>query len=544
VTALLQEYVARQADSRPDAVALVMNGERLTYGELEQASNRLARMLVEAGCRRGDRVCLFLPKSPAAIVAELGVLKADCAYVPIDTASPAPRVQMIVESAEPRTILVTASVSKLLDEVLALGVDGAAPVGSLDDEPIAGESFASQFSGTDVSALAGEPLAWANSSDDLAHILFTSGSTGTPKGVVITHANVIAFVEWATSYFGTGPSDRISGHPPLHFDLSTFDIYGTFLAGAELHLVPPSANLLPTKLAEFIRTAELTQWFSVPSTMTYMAKFGVVEPGAFPSLERVLWCGEVLPTPILIHWMRALPDIPFTNLYGPTEATIASSYYTVPECPQSDTESIPIGTPCAGEELPVFDEHLNPVPPGEIGDLYISGVGLSPGYWRDEEKTQAAFVQDPRSSDPNACVYRTGDLAKVTDDGLVHFLGRADSQIKSRGYRIELGEIETALNALDDIQECAVVGVDTGGFEGTAICGAYAAVAGATVEPTHVADRLRAVLPSYMLPTRWLVLNALPKNVNGKIDRRSIREHFEQASSSESERGTPHPIAR
>jgi amino acid adenylation domain-containing protein len=519
LTALLQEYVARQAEARPDALALTMGGERLTYGELEAASNRLARLLREAGCRRGDRVCLFLPKSIPAIVAELATLKADCAYVPIDTASPAPRVEMIVRAAEPALALVTAPAAKLLDEVLARGVD--VRVGSLDGTGAA-------FSAGDVDAQSSEPLAWENDSSDPAHLLFTSGSTGTPKGVVIEHRNVIAFVEWATSYFGTSPDDRISGHPPLHFDLSTFDIYGTFLAGAELHLVPPAANLLPHKLAELIREAELTQWFSVPSVLTYMAKLDVIGHGDFPSLERVLWCGEVLPTPILIHWMERLPHAAFTNLYGPTEATIASSYHTVREIPASETEPVPIGVPCQGEELLVLDESLRPAPPGEVGDLYIAGVGLSPGYWRDEEKTAAAFVQDPRTTDPGARIYRTGDLARVTDDGLVHFLGRADSQIKSRGYRIELGEIETALNALGEIRECAVVGVDTGGFEGTAICCAYAPAAGVEAEPPEVRERLRKVLPSYMLPARWLVLEALPKNVNGKIDRRSIREHFEQ----------------
>jgi amino acid adenylation domain-containing protein len=524
LTALLQEYVARQADARPDAVALVMGGERMTYGELEAASNRLARLLREAGCRRGDRVCLFLPKSIAAIVAEVATLKADCAYVPIDTASPAPRVEKIVQAAEPRLALVTAPASNLLDDVLALGVD--LRVGSLDGAGAA-------FSAGDVGGQSAEPLAWANTTGDPAHLLFTSGSTGTPKGVVIEHENVIAFVEWATRYFGTAPGDRVSGHPPLHFDLSTFDVYGTFLAGAELHLVPQAANLLPHKLAELIRDAELTQWFSVPSVMTYMAKMDVIAHGDFPSLERVLWCGEVLPTPILVHWMERLPHARFTNLYGPTEATIASSYYTVPRVPASETEPIPIGVACEGEELLVLDEERRPVPPGEIGDLYIAGVGLSPGYWRDEEKTRAAFVPDPRGGGPDARIYRTGDLARITEDGLVHFLGRADSQIKSRGYRIELGEIETALNALAEIGECAVVGVDTGGFEGTAICCAYAPAAGAVVEPADVRARLRDVLPAYMLPARWLVRGALPKNVNGKIDRRAIREHFEREAAAE-----------
>jgi acyl-coenzyme A synthetase/AMP-(fatty) acid ligase len=291
-----------------------------------------------------------------------------------------------------------------------------------------------------------------------------------------------------------------------------------------LHLVPPALNLIPHKLAAFIRDNELTQWFSVPSIMTYMAKFDVIREGDFPALERILWCGEVLPTPILIHWMERLPHARFTNLYGPTEATIASSYYTVADRPATETEPIPIGTPCAGEALLVLDDKLTPVETGEVGDLYIGGVGLSPGYWRDDDKTNAAFSSSPNGSER---IYRTGDLAKTGDDGLVYFLGRADSQIKSRGYRIELGEIETALNAIDELRECAVVGVESGGFEGTAICCAFAPAAGSEVQPSDLRERLGNVLPTYMLPSKWLQLEVLPKNVNGKIDRKQLRELFE-----------------
>jgi amino acid adenylation domain-containing protein len=341
---------------------------------------------------------------------------------------------------------------------------------------------------------------------------------------MITHANVVAFVEWAVRYFGTRPSDRISGHPPLHFDLSTFDIFATLAASAELHLVPGNLSVNPRALAAMIRDHKLTQWFSVPSVLTYLAKFDVIAQDDFPALERLLWCGEVLPTPVLAHWMRRLPHVQFTNLYGPTEATIASSYYTVPGCPDDETASVPIGTPCAGENLLVLDEDLTPTLPGEIGDLYISGVGLSPGYWRDEEKTEAAFLACPDA--PGGRIYRTGDLARRGEDGLVHFLGRADSQIKSRGYRIELGEIEAAVNAQPGVRECAVVGVDVGGFEGTTICCAFSVADGVDLQALALRTAVSKLLPAYMLPARWRELDALPKNVNGKIDRKQLKSSF------------------
>jgi amino acid adenylation domain-containing protein len=523
---LLQDYVTRQAEQRADEVAVLM-ADRLTYGKLEQASNQLAWLLKEVGCRKGDRICLFVSKSPSAVVSMLAVLKADCIYVPIDLASPVARVEKIFLAAAPRLILADATAYKLLDELFGNEAVPAVPVGWVEDEGNAGAHVRSAFTRSDWTRYAPAPVPRRNSSDAPAHILFTSGSTGTPKGVVITHANVMRFVHWATRYFQMTASDRVSGHPPLHFDLSTFDVYGTLSVGAQLHMVPPSSNLLPQQLAEFIRASELTQWFSVPSTLTYMAKFGVLQHGDFPALRRLLWCGEVLPTPTLIHWMRRLPHVQFTNLYGPTEATIASSYYTVPACPQRDSDHIPIGTPCDGEELLVLDETLQPSPVDEIGNLYIGGAGLSPGYWRDDEKTRAAFVPDPRSSDGNGCIYRTGDLGKVGVDGLYYFIGRADSQVKSRGYRIELGEIETALNAVPGMQECAVVGISTSGFETTAICCAYAADA-AELSPAFLRRELKRVLPDYMLPSRWKTLDRLPKNVNGKIDRRTLKEFFER----------------
>ena len=527
MSALLHQGFSAQARLRPDSVAVVCGDSRMTYGELEAASNRLAHLLRSAGCGRGERVALYMPKSPLAIVAMLGALKAGAAYVPMDPQSPAPRQARVLEISDCRCVLAAGPVAPGLREVLAAAAHARPPlVGWLDEEhPAPGEPTLA-FTPPDLGSMPARAPRCEAGASDLALILFTSGSTGLPKGVMLTHANVVHFLRWARGYFGIDSSDRVSQHAPLRFDISAFDIYGALWSGAELHLVPAEMNLLPHKLAQLIREQRLTQWFSVPAALTLMAKFDVIAPGDFPSLRRVLFAGEVLPTPTLAYWMQRLPHARFTNLYGPTETTISSSFYTVPRCPEDPRAPLPIGRAIPGEELLVLDAGLRPVPDGESGELYIAGAGLSPGYWRDPQRTAEAFLARPGGAGPHERLYRTGDLARRDADGLVYFLGRADTQIKSRGYRIELGEIEAALHALPELRESAVVALPSQGFEGSLICCAYAPAPGPGIAPQALRAKLAAQLPAYMLPARWLRCVALPRNDTGKVDRGALRATF------------------
>jgi amino acid adenylation domain-containing protein len=509
--------VGAQAEKRPEARAIITKDRVHSYSEIERDSNRLAHALLSTGAQAGDRVALVLQKSPEAIIAMLACLKAGMLYVPIDPGSPALRAQRIMDACEPAILLTHGPAAALATALHPSAGKRRWRVGWLDEVEPTGVLGSADFGIVDLYSAPDTAPPTPAGGLRPAHILFTSGSTGTPKGVVVGQPSILTFIDWANDYFKVQPGDRHSGHSPLHFDLSTFDIFGTLSAGAELHLVPAELNLLAPKLAKWIRESELTQWFSVPSILTYLVKFDAVAAGDFPSLKRLLWCGEVLPTPTLRALMHALPHVTFTNLYGPTEATIASSYYTVPEIPDTDRAEIPIGQPCGGEALHLID-----------GELYISGDGLALGYWNDPETTAKAFLSQPEvATGSDGRIYKTGDLARVGEDGLFYFLGRADSQIKSRGYRIELGEIEAALATMSELRESVVVALPSDGFEGWTIACAFTSHSGATLPVAELRKQLGALIPAYMIPSRWAQVASLPRTSNGKADRRAVKELFE-----------------
>jgi amino acid adenylation domain-containing protein len=441
---LLQHQVSARARALPDSTALVWKDVRMTYGELEETSNRLASLLVDAGCEPGERVALLMPQHPLAVVGMLGALKAGAVFVPLDPIDPPPRLARALAAADCRWILAGGRAAHVLPDVLGEARLAREPlIGWLDQEPAAASMPQPVFELPDLAAFPPQQPV-LRKAPELAQILFASGSTGLMRGVMLTHSGIAQFLRWANTCFGIGGTDRISQHAPLRFASSTFDVLGALWAGAELHLVPPELNIVPHRLAALIRESALTQWFAMPAMLSLMAKSDAVRQDDFPSLRRVLFAGELLPTSTLVYLMRRLPHVRFTQLYGPAETTIASCHHTIGECPHSLLYSIPLGTACDGEELVLLDEQLQPVPDGEAGDLYIGGAGVSPGYWGDPRRTRAAFIDDPRGA---GRLYRTGDRARRDASGLFHHCGRATPR-GTRGLRIEPAIIEAALQAL------------------------------------------------------------------------------------------------
>ena len=502
---LLHELPVRSAERAPDATALRHDDEALTYAELVERMHRLANLLIAEGVLPGEPVLLHLRKSPEAIVSLLAILEAGACCVPVEPATPAPRLRDVLDQCSARTLIASHEASGKLDsEVFA----GSTLERTLIVDGEAAEAAAAQQA--EAPGVRVDP-------DDLAYVLFTSGSTGRPKGVELTHRNVRVFVDWAVEEFGVGPDDRLSNHAPLNFDLSTFDIHGALAAGASVTLVPEGLSMFPVRLAELIERERLTVWYSVPSVLTLLAARGGLPGRDLDSLRVVLFAGEVFPVKYLRELMLALPRPRYANLFGPTETNVCT-WYEVESPPRPDDQPVPIGRACPYARTVVIGEHDEPVAgEGQEGVLHVGGPSVMRGYFGRPEETEAAFVSDPEGGR----LYVTGDWVALDADDNYVFLGRRDHMIKSGGYRIELGEIEAALYAHPGIEDAVAVAVpdDLLGSRIRAIV--VPAKANALNEQAvrrHCAERL----PRYMVPSEVEFREDLPRTATDKVDRAQL----------------------
>jgi D-alanine--poly(phosphoribitol) ligase subunit 1 len=522
---LLQSYLDDSRRAFPDKPALIDDHGALSYDGLYRAANGMAHALKAGGVKRQDRVVIWLKRSSQVVLALLGALKADAIYVPIDIKAPPERLLKVIEDCRPAAIICDEKSLSLLEGVrerlqgvrllLLFGAGGEA-ASPLDDIPTV---YWKDVTGADA------PPSYHNIDADAAYILYTSGSTGTPKGVTVSHLNVINYMEWAVECFGIVAEDRVLGTAPFHFDMSTFDIYTSLKAGATLCIATEKQLLFPKSLLDLIEREGVTIWKGVSSLLMYLSSTGALKENRIPTLNRVLFGGEVLPTKHLMNWMKAFPGKRFYNVYGPTETTGISAYYPVERPPESAGESIPIGRACSNTEIFILTDEDRLARTGETGELCIRGSGLSLGYWNDEEKTARAFVRNPLGCTRHDRIYRTGDLAKVREDGLLEYLGRKDFQVKFMGYRIETYEVEKAILSLENVQQAAVL--LCGSSQGE-ISELVAFVEGAVTDDAALLQRLGRSLPAYMLPKQIIALERLPLTDRGKIDRSALREYYQQ----------------
>lgn len=481
----LHHLVAEAARRHPRSLAVAAQDYSVTYGQLDEMADRFAGSLRRRGVQPGDRVMLWSGKSALAVALMQGVLRAGAVYVPVAASNPAARVARVIADSSAA--------------VVAVGEDAADEITGVPGElaPYAGKLV--RLPGLLADAPSARTVTHdGGDADDPAYILYTSGSTGTPKGVCLSHRNALAFVEWAARVLDLGPEDRLSNHAPFNFDLSVFDLYGAFRAGASVHLIPPGMAYAPGQLVQFIRDRRISVWYSVPSALALMMREGgLLDAAPPPGLRACLFAGESFPIRQVQALRKAWPAVRLLNWYGPTETNVCTSY-EVTDADLARTGSLPIGTPASGDTI-IVD------PPGDEGEIVVSGPTVMLGYWGRPPQTGA---------------YRTGDKGRMGRDGNLEYVGRIDRMVKVRGNRVEPGEIETVLCEDPAVAEAAVIVVGDG----------LGARLHAVVVPAGPArPRLLALkqfsaqrLPAYMVIDALHVVPALPLTPNGKIDRAAL----------------------
>jgi len=523
----LDQLLTEAASRRPDHVA-VEDPERdakITYRRLNAISDTLRDALVRAGVGPGDRVGIYGPKSIGTVATIFGILKARAGYVPVDPDAPPKRNAFIFGNCSVKAIVVARD-----------RVGGLRAAFDSDALPMLEEFDEANEFGADLLLIRGPKQEAPHDDslpggleqatlDELAYILYTSGSTGKPKGVVHTHGSALSFVNWCSETFEPNEQDRFSSHAPFHFDLSILDLYLPIKHGATLVLIGEALGKQPTRLAPLIADRSITIWYSTPSILRLLVEFGKMEQYDYSALRLVFFAGEVFP----VKHLRALKSIwthpKYFNLYGPTETNVCT-YYEIPsEISPDRSEPFPIGKTCANDRTKVMDEDDTEVPPGEEGELYVSGGSVMQGYWGLPEKNAQAFYEDASGTR----WYRTGDVVQERADGNYIFRGRKDRMVKRRGYRVELGEIEAALYRHPNVTEAAVVALpdEESGVLISAFLNWSEDEQPSLIElKQFCADNL----PLYMIPDRFSALPSLPKTSTDKIDYQGLKQLQQVAS--------------
>lgn len=503
----LYEWFARTAAAHPGEPALEVDGSRLTYGELREHAERTAADLVAAaGGVPPRRVGLLATRSVTAYAGYLAILRAGATVVPLNPEHPTARTAGVVEAAA-------------LDLVLAEAADAAAGLGV----PVHVSDPAARHADAPDAGAGGPGPDGVTSrqvgSDDVAYIIFTSGSTGAPKGVPVRHRNICAYLEQVAGRYGIGPGSRLSQAFELTFDGSVHDLFVAWAGGGTL-VVPRRSQLLsPVRTVNDLR---LTHWFSVPSLIGFASRLGTLAPGSMPTLRWSVFGGEPLTIQAAREWRTAAPGSRLEVLYGPTEVTISCTAYRFPEdvadWPHTPNGTAPIGTGHPAVDLVLLGEDGRP---GDTGELCVRGPLRFAGYLDPAHNAGRFLTEDLRPAGDGPPErrhwYRTGDRVTVHHGRLVH-LGRTDHQVKIRGHRIELGEIEAALRGQPGVRDAIVVTVPATDGEPEL----RAAVSGPGCVPDRLYTALGDRLPPYMMPSRITVLDRLPLNPNGKIDRRAV----------------------
>ncbi|HGU6744640.1 enterobactin non-ribosomal peptide synthetase EntF [Klebsiella quasipneumoniae] len=501
----LSALVADQARKTPDAPALADANWQFSYREMRQQVVALAQLLRQRGVKPGDSVAVALPRSVFLTLALHGIVEAGAAWLPLDTGYPDDRLRMMLEDARPSLLIASEDQLARFSDIPGLeSLCYQQPLAVADDAPLA-----------------------LSKPDHTAYIIFTSGSTGRPKGVMVGQTAIVNRLLWMQDRYPLSADDVVAQKTPCSFDVSVWEFWWPFIAGARLVMAEPEAHRDPQAMQQFFAHYGVTTTHFVPSMLAaFVASLDADSVAACRTLRRVFCSGEALPTELCREWER-LTGAPLHNLYGPTEAAVDVSWYPAcgPELAAVTGSSVPIGWPVWNTGLRILDAAMRPVPPGVAGDLYLTGIQLAQGYLGRPDLTASRFIADPFA--PGERMYRTGDVARWLANGAVEYLGRSDDQLKIRGQRIELGEIDRAMSALPDVAQavshaCVFNQAAATGGDARQLVGYLVSDSGLPLDTAVLKARLAEQLPPHMVPVVLMQLADLPLSANGKLDRKAL----------------------
>lgn len=501
----LSALVADQARKTPDAPALADARWQFSYREMRQQVVALAQLLRQRGVKPGDSVAVALPRSVFLTLALHGIVEAGAAWLPLDTGYPDDRLRMMLEDARPSLLIATEDQLARFSDIPGLeSLCYQQPLAAGDDAPLA-----------------------LSKPDHTAYIIFTSGSTGRPKGVMVGQTAIVNRLLWMQDRYPLSADDVVAQKTPCSFDVSVWEFWWPFIAGAQLVMAEPEAHRDPQAMQQFFARYGVTTTHFVPSMLAaFVASLDADSVAACRTLRRVFCSGEALPTELCREWER-LTGAPLHNLYGPTEAAVDVSWYPAcgPELAAVTGSSVPIGWPVWNTGLRILDAAMRPVPPGVAGDLYLTGIQLAQGYLGCPDLTASRFIADPFA--PGERMYRTGDVARWLANGAVEYLGRSDDQLKIRGQRIELGEIDRVMSALPDVGQavshaCVFNQAAATGGDARQLVGYLVSDSGLPLDTAALKARLAEQLPPHMVPVVLMQLAELPLSANGKLDRKAL----------------------
>lgn len=501
----LSALVADQARKTPDAPALADAHWQFSYREMRQQVVALAQLLRQRGVKPGDSVAVALPRSVFLTLALHGIVEAGAAWLPLDTGYPDDRLRMMLEDARPSLLIASEDQLARFSDIPGLeSLCYQQPLAAGDEAPLA-----------------------LSTPDHTAYIIFTSGSTGRPKGVMVGQTAIVNRLLWMQDRYPLSAQDVVAQKTPCSFDVSVWEFWWPFIAGAQLVMAEPEAHRDPQAMQQFFARYGVTTTHFVPSMLAaFVASLDADSVAACRTLRRVFCSGEALPTELCREWER-LTGAPLHNLYGPTEAAVDVSWY--PACGSElaavTGSSVPIGWPVWNTGLRILDAAMRPVPPGVAGDLYLTGIQLAQGYLGRPDLTASRFIADPFA--PGERMYRTGDVARWLTNGAVEYLGRSDDQLKIRGQRIELGEIDRVMSALPDVAQavshaCVFNQAAATGGDARQLVGYLVSDSGLPLDTAALKARLAEQLPPHMVPVVLMQLADLPLSANGKLDRKAL----------------------